>query len=90
MIYEDLGKYTVDRISKQFRKLNWDDPDVLRVIYKVFFKIWKLKYINIHLMSYLVVDLSHYHPDFGVAVVDNTIEDIRIGLEVWFNYIYIY
>jgi regulator of nonsense transcripts 2 len=32
-------------------------------------------------MSYLVVDLSHYHPDFGVAVVDNTIEDIRIGLE---------
>ncbi|ORY06254.1 ARM repeat-containing protein, partial [Neocallimastix californiae] len=81
MIYEDLGKYTVDRISKQFRKLNWDDPDVLRVIYKVFFKIWKLKYINIHLMSYLVVDLSHYHPDFGVAVVDNTIEDIRIGLE---------
>lgn len=81
MIYVDLGKYTVDRISKQFRKLNWDDPDVLRVIYKVFFKIWKLKYINIHLMSYLVVDLSHYHPDFGVAVVDNTIEDIRIGLE---------
>jgi len=81
MIYEDLGKYTVDRISKQFRKLNWDDPDVLRVIFKVFFKIWKLKYINIHLMSYLVVDLSHYHPDFGVAVVDNTIEDIRIGLE---------
>jgi len=81
MIYEDLGKYTVDRISKQFRKLNWDDPEVLRVIYKVFFKIWKLKYINIHLMSYLVVDLSHYHPDFGVAVVDNTIEDIRVGLE---------
>jgi len=81
MIYVDLGKYTVDRISKQFRKLNWDDPEVLRVIYKVFFKIWKLKYINIHLMSYLVVDLSHYHPDFGVAVVDNTIEDIRIGLE---------
>jgi len=92
MIYVDLGKYTVDRICKQFRKLNWDDPEVLRVIYKVFFKIWKLKYINIHLMSYLVVELSHYHPDFGVAVVDNTIEDIRIGLEVCviIKYFYLY
>jgi hypothetical protein len=30
----------------------------------------------------LVYDLQRYHPEFAIAVVDQILEDIRIGMEV--------
>jgi hypothetical protein len=29
-----------------------------------------------------VYDLQRYHPEFAIAVVDQVLEDIRIGMEV--------
>lgn len=55
---------------------------VYRVLEKCFSKVWKIKYSNIHLMAILASGLHRYHSDFGVALVDRVIEDIRIGLEV--------
>jgi regulator of nonsense transcripts 2 len=47
-----------------------------------FTEIWEIKHANIPFMAALVYDLQRYHSDFGIAVVDQVMEDIRIGMEV--------
>lgn len=49
---------------------------------KSFSNIWEIKYGNIGYVAGLVYDLQRYHPDFGVAVIDQVMEDIQIGMEV--------
>lgn len=47
----------------------------------MFTKPWKLNYGNVGLMAMLTNDLSRYHQEFVVSVVDQVLEDIRRGLE---------
>jgi len=49
---------------------------------KTFSNVWELKYGNIGFVAGLVFDLQRYHPEFGVSVLDQTMENIRIGMEV--------
>mgnify|MGYP001563324251 FL=1 len=44
--------------------------------------MWKIKYSNVHLFAVLLYDLNRYHPDFAVSVIDEVLENIRIGMEV--------
>ncbi|KAJ3156448.1 hypothetical protein HDU89_004230 [Geranomyces variabilis] len=81
LIYADLSKKTVEKILKQLRKLNWDLPETRHMMNKIFCKVWKVKFSHLHMMAFLASELSRYYPDFGVSIVDNTLEDIRIGLE---------
>jgi regulator of nonsense transcripts 2 len=81
LIYDVLSKRTIDKVLKLIRKLDWDDTDVRLALYKAFAKPWKLNYGNIGLMAMLTNDLSRYHPDFVVSVVDQVLEDIRRGME---------
>ncbi|KAJ3048469.1 hypothetical protein HK097_010505 [Rhizophlyctis rosea] len=81
LIYFDLTRKNVDKILKQFRKFNWDDPTTRQCITKLFHKIWKVKFSHLHLMAALASELSRYYPEFGVGVVDNTLEEIRVGME---------
>ncbi|KAK9243823.1 armadillo-type protein [Lipomyces tetrasporus] len=82
LVLVDLNKRTYHHILKQFRKLNWEDPETIRVIDKTFTKIWKVKYGNIHLMTLIASCLMKYHQDFIVRLVDSTLEHIRVGLEL--------
>ncbi|KAJ3089612.1 hypothetical protein HK102_005928 [Quaeritorhiza haematococci] len=82
LIYSDLAKKTAEKILKQLRKMNWEDPDAKKALTKVFFKIWKVKYSNLHLLAFMTSELSRYYPHFGVAVVDNCLEEIRVHLEL--------
>lgn len=81
LIYDVLAKRTIDKVLKLIRKLDWEDEDVRRVLFKVFTKPWKIKYGNISLLAMLTYDLQRYHPDFPISVVDQILEDIRRGLE---------
>ncbi|KAJ8473021.1 hypothetical protein ONZ45_g16451 [Pleurotus djamor] len=81
LIYDVLAKKTIDKVLKLIRKLDWDDPTVARCLHKVFTKPWKLKFGNINLLAMLTYDLQRYHPEFAVSVVDQVLEDIRLGLE---------
>lgn len=81
LIHEELCKKSLDKVLKQLRKLHWEDPHIKSVLIKLFQKIWKVKFGNIHLMAILASGLNRYHPDFGVQVVDSVVEEIRIGLE---------
>ncbi|KAI8820667.1 armadillo-type protein [Fimicolochytrium jonesii] len=81
LIYSDMSKKTVDKVLKQLRKLNWADPIISKMLTNIFCKIWKVKYSQLHMMAYMASELSRYYPDFGVSIVDSTLEEIRVGLE---------
>lgn len=81
LIYDVLSKKTIDKVLKLLRKLDWDNPDVKRVLHKVFTKPWKIRYSNIGLLAMLTYDLQRYRPAFAISVVDQILEDIRRGLE---------
>jgi regulator of nonsense transcripts 2 len=81
LVYDVLSKRTIDKVLKLIRKLDWNDANVRLALYKVFTRPWKLNYGNVGLMAMLANDLSRYHPEFVVPVVDQVLEDIRRGLE---------
>jgi regulator of nonsense transcripts 2 len=82
LIYGDLNKKSLDKTLKLLRKLHWDDPAIQHLLNKVFQKVWKIKYGNIHLMAILASGLNRHHSLFGMQVVDSVVEEIRVGLEV--------
>ncbi|KAI9310910.1 hypothetical protein BX666DRAFT_2032401 [Dichotomocladium elegans] len=81
LLYGDLTKKSLDKTLRQLRKLHWEDPAIFKLILKIFRKIWKIKYSNIHLIAILACGLNRYHSDFGVQLVDSIVEEIRVGLE---------
>ncbi|KAI0311900.1 ARM repeat-containing protein [Amylostereum chailletii] len=81
LIYDLLAKKTIDKVLKLIRKLDWEDPVVVRHLHKVFTKPYKIKFSNVALLAMLTYDLQRYHPEFAVAVVDQILEDVRRGLE---------
>lgn len=82
LLYDALTKRTVDKVLLLFRKLHWEDEEVYGYILQAFTEIWEVKFESIGLVAGLVYDLQRYHVDFAVAVVDQVMEDVRIGMEV--------
>ena len=82
IIYKDLKRHNVDETLTLIRKLNWQDDLVRSIMKKVFNKIWKIKFSNIHLITFILSELCRFYPEIGISVVDNTLEEIRVGLEM--------
>ena len=82
MLCDVLSRKTVDKVLKLLRKLHWDDPEVYRVLFKMFSRPWKVAYGSVTLLAMLTYDLQRYHPEFAVAVVDQVLENIRRGMEL--------
>ncbi|KAL0290372.1 UNVERIFIED_CONTAM: Regulator of nonsense transcripts UPF2 [Sesamum calycinum] len=80
LLFSDLDKSSIEHVLRQLRKLPWNEcqPYLL----KCFLKVHKGKYGQIHLIASLTAGLSRYHDDFAVAVVDEVLEEIRLGLEL--------
>ncbi|KAG8722033.1 hypothetical protein FRC08_007802 [Ceratobasidium sp. 394] len=81
LIYDVLSKKTIDDVLRLLRKMDWNDPSVYAVLLGVFTKPWKVKYSNVSLLAMLAYDLQRYHADFSIRVVDQVLEDIRLGME---------
>ncbi|KAI5785039.1 putative nonsense-mediated mRNA decay factor [Peziza echinospora] len=81
LIYLDLTKRNYVKILKQIRKLHWELPETQAMLLKIFTKIWKVRFNNIHILAILVGALAKYHGEFSVAVVDDILEQIEVGLE---------
>lgn len=82
LLYDVLMKRTQDKVLRLMRKMHWEDQETADFILKTFTEVWEVKYENIGRIAGLVYDLQRYHIDFSVAVVDQVMEDIRIGMEV--------
>ncbi|KAJ3225297.1 hypothetical protein HK099_007032 [Clydaea vesicula] len=82
LIYFDLSRRNLEKIVKTLRKLNWEDDATKNILFKIFSKIYKVKFSNLNLMAFLLSELSRYHNDFKVLVVDKLLEEMRSGLEL--------
>ncbi|XP_027185335.1 regulator of nonsense transcripts UPF2 [Coffea eugenioides] len=80
LLFSDLDKSSIERVLRQLRKLPWSECDPY--LLKCFMKVHKGKFGQIHLIASLTAGLSRYHDDFAVAVVDEVLEEIRLGLEL--------
>uniref|UniRef100_A0ACD5UDH1 Uncharacterized protein n=1 Tax=Avena sativa TaxID=4498 RepID=A0ACD5UDH1_AVESA len=80
LLFSDLDKTSVQHVLRQLRKLPWAECE--QYLVKCFLKVHKGKYSQVHLIALLTAGLGHYHDDFPVAVVDEVLEEIRVGLEL--------
>ncbi|KAJ7976241.1 regulator of nonsense transcripts UPF2 [Quillaja saponaria] len=80
LLFSDLDKSTIEHVLRQLRKLPWSECEPY--LLKCFMKVHKGKYGQIHLIASLTAGLSRYHDEFSVAVVDEVLEEIRLGLEL--------
>jgi len=81
LIYTDLNKTNTEKILRQIRKFNWDDPDVAAYNVKCLKNVWNLKYFNIRYVASLLAGLVQYHDWLGPEIIDSVLEDIRLGME---------
>ncbi|KAL1487315.1 hypothetical protein MTO96_008098 [Rhipicephalus appendiculatus] len=77
-----LFVFNTEKILRQMRKLDWEDPEVCAYATKCLVAIWNVKYYNIRCMANLLAGLVAYHETVGPQVVDGVLEDIRLGMEV--------
>ncbi|CAB4301017.1 unnamed protein product [Prunus armeniaca] len=80
LLFSDLDKSTIEHVLRQLRKLPWGECEPY--LLKCFMKVHKGKYGQIHLIASLTAGLSRYHDQFAVSVVDEVLEEIRLGLEL--------
>lgn len=81
LVYVDMTKRNYGKILKQIRRLHWEEPEVVKILEKVFSKPGKVKYGSIHLLAILLSAVYRYHPEFVVRVIDSVIESVCFGLE---------
>ncbi|WWC72867.1 uncharacterized protein I206_106831 [Kwoniella pini CBS 10737] len=81
LLHDVLMKRTLDKVLKLLRKLHWEDAETYDFILTSFTSPNDIKFGNIPFLAALVYDLQRYHPAFYVSVVDQVMEDIRIGME---------
>uniref|UniRef100_T1IJL6 Regulator of nonsense transcripts 2 n=1 Tax=Strigamia maritima TaxID=126957 RepID=T1IJL6_STRMM len=82
LLYKDLSKNNTEKILRQMRKLNWEDPDIAFYSTKCLTAIWNVKYYNIRCVANLLAGLVAHQENVGPYVVDGVLEDIRLGLEI--------
>ncbi|XWS66111.1 hypothetical protein CRYUN_Cryun05aG0172300 [Craigia yunnanensis] len=80
LLFTDLDKSSIEHVLRQLRKLPWSECE--SYLLKCFMKVYIGKYGQIHLIASLTAGLSRYHDEFSVAVVDEVLEEIRLGLEL--------
>eukprot|EP00092_Neocalanus_flemingeri_P034844 GFUD01037919.1.p1 GENE.GFUD01037919.1~~GFUD01037919.1.p1 ORF type:complete len:1219 (+),score=513.71 GFUD01037919.1:43-3699(+) len=81
LVYADLNKTNTEKILRQIRKFNWDDPEVAAYVVKCLKNVWNLKYFNIRYVASLLAGLVQYHDWVGQEIIDSVLEDIRLGME---------
>ncbi|EDV25348.1 uncharacterized protein TRIADDRAFT_24207, partial [Trichoplax adhaerens] len=82
LVIKHLITTNVEKILRQFRKLSWNNQEIADYAIKFLSSPWYIKYNNIHNLANLLSGLAEYREDVAVMVVDNIMEEIRLGLEI--------
>eukprot|EP00252_Welwitschia_mirabilis_P015911 TRINITY_DN352_c0_g1_i2.p1 TRINITY_DN352_c0_g1~~TRINITY_DN352_c0_g1_i2.p1 ORF type:complete len:706 (-),score=145.51 TRINITY_DN352_c0_g1_i2:279-2270(-) len=80
LLFSDLDRQSIEHVSRQLRKLPWSECE--DYILKCVMKVHKGRYSQVHIIASLTAWLSRHQESFGVAVVDEVLEEIRQGLEM--------
>merc|ERR1719234_1569939 len=62
LLYTDLNKTNTEKILRQIRKLDWENPDVAAYAIKCLKNVWNQKYFNIRYTASLLAGLVQYQP----------------------------
>lgn len=54
LVYMDMTKRNYMKILKTIRKLHWEEPEVVKILEKIFSKPAKVKFSNVHLLAVLL------------------------------------
>lgn len=81
LVYLDLNKKTLEKVTKQIRKLHWEEDEVVEYLRKIFTKPGKIKFSNVHLLAVMLGALYRHHTAFAISVIDDVLERITVGLE---------
>lgn len=68
LLFTDLCKTTVEKVLKQIRKLNWEDPEESAYAVKCLGAIWNIKYFNIRYAASLLAGLVSYHVSLRLTI----------------------
>jgi len=82
LLFSDLTKATVEKVLRQMRKLPWNEEDTSMYILKCLSQPWMVKFNCIHCLASLVAGLANHRNDVSHYIVDDVLEDIRIGIEI--------
>jgi regulator of nonsense transcripts 2 len=82
LLYHDLMKTNVDKVLRQIRKLNWDEPEISSFTIKCLIGIWNVKFYNVRCVANLLAGLNAFQDWVAPQVVDGVLEDIRLGMEM--------
>ena len=77
----DLSRSTVDQCLLILRKLDWNNAELVAKVSKLFREVWEFKFSQLDFLAFLTAELSEYHPEFSIGVVDAVLEDIWRGLQ---------
>ncbi|KAK3289206.1 Regulator of nonsense transcripts upf2 [Cymbomonas tetramitiformis] len=79
LLYIKLSRTTIEKVLRQLRKLPW--PECEDYIMRCVLKVCKARYSQLSLCASIAAGLCRYHSSLGVSIVDNLIEEIRIGMQ---------
>ncbi|RWS22454.1 regulator of nonsense transcripts-like protein, partial [Leptotrombidium deliense] len=82
LLYKDLCKTNVEKILRQIRKINWDDPELASYCIKCFISVWNVKFYYIRCVANVLAGLNSYQDWVVPRVIDGVLEDIRLGMEI--------
>lgn len=81
LLYGELTKKTVEFVLKQYRKLDWSDPDISEYAIKCMSRGYMIKFSVVHCAASVLAGLSTHHEGEAIEVVDNILEDIKATME---------
>ena len=81
LVYKELNMENVVGIYKLLCKLDWKDPFVFDFCCRALTGVWNVNYDNVCALASLLRWFSKLHDDLCVIVIDNLLEEIRLGLE---------
>ncbi|CAF4552784.1 unnamed protein product [Rotaria socialis] len=82
LLFKDLNKITIEKILRQIRKFNWADADFRSYAIKCLAAPYSVKFNSIPCLASILSGLSHFYDDVAIEVLDNVLDDIRLGLEI--------
>lgn len=82
LLWLDLDRTTVNNVLRSFRKSDWENRELVDFMEILFTRAWDVRFTNINCLASVLSGLTPFHRDFAIAVVDNVIEDIRVGMEL--------
>ncbi|WAR26387.1 RENT2-like protein [Mya arenaria] len=61
LLYKDLSKITTEKVLRQMRKLDWEDPEIGFYTTKCLIAVWNVRFNSIHCAANLLAGIAPYH-----------------------------